>query len=196
MIIAFAGRKQSGKTTSAEYLVKEYEATHDYGKAHIYNFADSLKQMCIDIFGISYDQCYGSDDQKNQLVDCLWPDTDICMSAREVLQYVGTDIFRKMQHNVWANATMRSIIKDRHSLSIIADCRFPNEVETVKKFDGLVIKLNRDLFTSSHASEVALDAKNYDHSNFDLVVDSQDMGIAERNQIIKTFLQEKGVLPL
>ena len=45
MIIAFAGRKQSGKTTSAEYLVKQYESTHDYGKARIYNFADSLKQM-------------------------------------------------------------------------------------------------------------------------------------------------------
>lgn len=195
MIIAFAGRKQSGKTTSAEFFKKQYEQTHDYGTVKIYNFADTLKEMCIHIFGITHKQCYGTDEQKNQLVDCLWPDTDICMSAREVLQYVGTDVFRKMQHNVWANATMRSIISDRPSLAIIADCRFPNEVETVKKFDGLVIKLNRDFHSSTHASEVALDVENYDQSNFDLVVESQNLDITERNQIVKTFLQEKGVLP-
>jgi hypothetical protein len=196
MIIAFAGRKQSGKTTSAEFLKKEYEKHNDYSMAKIYNFADTLKEMCINVFGISHNQCYGTDEQKNQLVDCLWPDTDICMSAREVLQYVGTDVFRKMQHNVWANATMRSIIADRHALAIIADCRFPNEVETVKNFDGLVIKLHRNVYHSDHASEIALDENKYDHNNFDLIIDNSNITEEEKNKMILNFLKHKRVLPL
>ena len=66
------------------------------------------------------------------------------MTAREVLQYVGTDVFRKMQHNVWADATVRLIEKENPTLALIADCRFPNEVEAIKNAGGIIIKLNRD----------------------------------------------------
>jgi hypothetical protein len=37
-----------------------------YSKIKIYNFADVLKQdICMNILGLEYDQCYGSDDEKN-----------------------------------------------------------------------------------------------------------------------------------
>jgi hypothetical protein len=140
MIIAFAGRKQSGKTTACEFTANVFSQTTQQNSA-IYNFADPLKKMCIDIFGLTYEQCYGTDDQKNEYVNCKWPDSEEVMSAREVMQYVGTNVFRKMQHNVWSEATIRKIKDENLPLALIADCRFPNEVEAVRNAGGLVVKL-------------------------------------------------------
>ena len=195
MIIAFAGRKQSGKTTACDFTARVFSETTQLNSC-VYNFADPLKQMCIDIFGLTYEQCYGSDDNKNELVNCLWPETSKPMSAREVMQYVGTNIFRKMQHNVWADATIRRIQDEKLPLSLIADCRFPNEVEAIKNAGGLVVKLNRNLYDSTHESETALDEDRYDQSNFDLVIDNQDMEIVDKNKLIFQFLKDKRVLPL
>lgn len=184
-IIAFAGKKQSGKTTSAEFVVSLYPNL----RSCIYNFADPLKKnICMDILGLTYDQCYGSDIQKNELVNCYWQKQQ--MTAREVMQFVGTDIFRNIQTNVWANATINKIHKDNLDLAIIADCRFPNEVSAIKQAGGCVIKLNRNPYSSNHASEIALDAPGYDHSIFDLVIDNHNIKISEQNTIIAQFLAQ------
>jgi len=195
MIIAFAGRKQSGKTSACEFTANVYSQTIRKNSA-IYNFADPLKKMCIDILGLTYEQCYGSDESKNEYVNCLWPDSGNAMTAREVMQYVGTNIFRKMQHNVWADATIRKIQDENLPLALIADCRFPNEVEAVKNAGGLVIKLNRNLYSSTHESETALDEDRYDQSNFDFVIDNKDLKIGAKNELIYSFLKVKRVLPL
>ena len=190
-IIAFAGRKQSGKTTCSEFVANIFTGNL-LGVAQIYNFADPLKKLCIDILGLSYDQCYGSDENKNELVDCYWDGKQL--SARDVMQLVGTDMFRTMKHNVWSEAVIRRIHNDKHDLAIIADCRFPNEVDVIKKAEGFVIKLNRNPFNSNHSSEVALDTNHYDQNNFDLVIDNQHLSISQQNQIIYDFLLQKGVI--
>lgn len=190
-IIAFAGRKQSGKTTSAEFVSNLF---WKYGDSKIYNFADPLKALCIDILGLEYKQCYGSDEDKNQLVNCYWDNKQL--TAREVLQIVGTDMFRKMQNHVWSNATIRQILREKPDMAIIADCRFPNEVTAIKRVGGIVIKLSRNPHHSDHASEIALDPDRYDQSLFDLVVDNDSITIVEQNKIIYEFLQNRRLLPL
>jgi len=97
---------------------------------------------------------------------------------------------------VWADSTIRRILNDGPDLAVIEDCRFPNEVEAVKNAGGIVIKLNRDLYTSDHSSEKALDEDQYDHSNFDLVINNQDMTKEQKNDIIFRYLSDKGILPL
>jgi len=194
-IIAFAGRKQSGKTSACEYVAKIFAQEARLNSA-IYNFADPLKKMCIDILGLTHEQCYGSDESKNEYVNCLWPDSGKSMTAREVMQYVGTNIFRKMQHSVWADATIRKIQDENLPLALIADCRFPNEVEAIKNAGGLVIKLNRNLYNSCHESEIALDEDQYDQSNFDFIIDNRHLPISETHEIILNYLQLKRVLPL
>lgn len=196
MIIAFAGRKQSGKTTSCEFVQKHANAVlTPPNSVKIYNFADPLKQdICMNILGLTKEQCYGTDDQKNELVDCYWNNKQL--TAREVMQIVGTDVFRTMQTNVWSEATIRKIVLEKPSLALVADCRFPNEVEAIKSVGGLVIKLSRNPYNSDHASELALDENMYEQSNFDLVVDNQNLSIDQQNQTIYNFLINKGVLPL
>lgn len=190
-IIAFAGRKQSGKTTLATQIVNwVYELEQLEDQAVIYNFADPLKNVCMDVLGLDFEQCYGTDEQKNELVNCYKNGKQ--MTAREVLQVVGTDFFRSIQHNVWADATIRRIQQDNPAIALIADCRFPNEVEAIKKAGGTVIKLTRNLYNSDHSSETALDPENYDQNNFDLVVYNQDMTIGQQwQEVIKWILQNK-----
>ena len=190
-IIAFAGRKQSGKTTSAEFVANLFGT---YGDSKIYNFADPLKNLCMDILGLEYRQCYGSDEEKNELVNCFWDNHQL--TAREVLQIVGTDMFRTMQKDVWSNATIRRILRDQPEMAIIADCRFPNEVDAIKRVGGIVIKLTRNPHNSFHASEMALDPEQYDQNNFDCIIDNNDLSVAEQNEQIKLYLQNKGILPL
>jgi hypothetical protein len=195
-IIAFAGRKQSGKTTCSEFVQTYANASiPPFNDSKIYNFADPLKNdICINILGLTYDQCYGTDDQKNQLVNCYWDDKQL--TAREVMQMVGTDMFRAMQKNVWSDATIRKINKEKKQLAIIADCRFPNEVEAVHNAGGLVIKLTRNPHNSDHSSEIALDPDRFDPSIFDLVIDNSRMTIKEQNLLLLQFLQDKGILLL
>lgn len=193
-IIAFAGRKQSGKTTCSEFVAKYYNGTIEpFNSAKIYNFADPLKQdICMNILGLSYSQCYGEDIDKNTPTQLVWDGKQL--TAREVMQFVGTDVFRKMKHDVWASATIQKINNDKPSLAIIADCRFPNEVEAVKEAGGIVIKLNRNPHNSNHASETALDEENYSIKNFDLVIYNENISIDEQNNMVISFLKKKKVL--
>jgi hypothetical protein len=193
-IVAFAGRKQSGKTTSAEFVMKYFNGyVEPFNSAKIYNFADSLKQgICMDILGLTYDQCYGDDVCKNQFTEVYWDGNRL--TAREVMQFVGTDIFRKMKKDVWSSATIKKIQKELPSLAIIADCRFPNEVYDIKNAGGLVIKLTRNPYNSYHESEIALDENNYEQSNFDLIINNNHLSISEQNQLIINFLKKKQVI--
>lgn len=197
-IIAFSGRKQSGKTTCSEGVLDYFNKIikpETNGVVKIYNFADALKQdICINILGMTHEQCYGTDDQKNTITDMVWDNKNL--TAREVMQFVGTDIFRKMKTNIWAEAAIKRIKNENPDLAIIADCRFPNEVKAVKDAGGLVIRLVRNPFNSDHSSETALDINNYNYSNFDIVLMNDRMGIDLQNFTVTQFLYKKGIFPL
>ena len=206
MILAFAGRKQSGKSTSAEY-VQSIVNSHNLGLSNkIYSFADPLKQdICINILGLTYEQCYGSDEHKNTLTDIRWQDMPDYnesfemsghMSARQIMEHVGTNIFRKIKTNVWVDATIDRIKKENLDLAIIADCRFPNEVESIKNAGGYVIRLDLDPFGAQSNSESALDKDAYDWNNFDLVIQNTGMTLDKKNNAILRFLSDKGIFSL
>lgn len=194
-IVAFAGTKQSGKTTCATGILEFYRKNTVARKVKIYNFADPLKRdICMNILGLTEAQCYGEDMDKNTTTDIEWQ--GIKLTAREVMQFVGTDLFRKMKNNVWADATIIKINNEKPSLAIIADCRFPNEVEAIQKAGGLVVRLTRKPFDSNHPSETALEKENYDWNKFDLILDNTSMDIETQNNTLISMLQNEGILPL
>lgn len=77
------------------------------------------------------------------------------MTAREVLQFVGTEIFRKMDTNVWINACLRIIENEAPELALVSDVRFPNEIRAIQDHGGIVVGLPRDIYKGQdqHASE-------------------------------------------
>lgn len=275
-IIAFSGKKQSGKNTACNFMIgMELVATgivgsfaieadgrlhisdiwgddkHDgildltnpdpdaqkflqdavYPHVKLYSFADLLKKnVCMDIFGLSYAQCYGSDADKETLTDLMWEDmpgivTDRKdleieapvhgrlgkyydtlkigvayhppgrMTAREVLQYVGTEIFRRIQNKVWAAATIRKIKAEGSVIALIADTRFPNESDGVIDAGGAVIRLTKRVVkegVKEHESEIALDEDRYDWNKFTAILDNREMGIGEQNFALKELLDSWG----
>ena len=201
-ILSFSGRKQSGKSTSADYitsLINEYhimlrENRYELNMScKIYSFADPLKQdICINILGLTYDQCYGSDDDKNTMTDLRWD--GVQLTAREAMEIIGTKIFRVLKTNVWADATINKIKKENVDLAIISDCRFPNEVEAVKNSGGINIRLDLDPFHSNTISENSLDQDVYDWSNFDIIIKNSKMTIEEKNKEILRFLYDYNIL--
>ena len=90
-------------------------------------------------------------------------------TPRILLQQIGTDLFRNQLHpNTWVNATFANYQNDNW---IITDMRFPNELEAVKKHNGITIRINRGLVERTgkmiqepeHISETALDNAEFDY---------------------------------
>ena len=187
----------------------------------VYSFADPLKKsVCMDILGLSHENCYGTDEQKNTLTHLRWenmpgvisesetldlwnfvaPNTSPessgivfhepgFMTGREVMEFVGTSVFRRIYSDVWVNATINQIKRDNTKLAIICDCRFPNEVDAIKQASGKVVRLTRDPFNSSFSSESALDVDKYDWANFDFVIDNKNSDIIHQGGEIKRILE-------
>ena len=217
-IIGISGRKQSGKNTSANYIVGDilkrksmiYESSINrsgqleiktqnsdgeigwgvldvlrkdneftsyaevgiWPYVKIYHFADYLKRMCVDLFDLTADQVYGSDEDKNT-------DTPYGMTAREFLQYLGTDVMRNIKDTIWVDVTIKTILSEQSEVAIIPDVRFPNEVEAIHKAGGSVIRLTRDTFNSNHHCEKSLDSDAFNWDNFDYVIDNNNSEISE-----------------
>ncbi|MQF98476.1 MAG: hypothetical protein FI729_02965 [SAR202 cluster bacterium] len=145
----------------------------------MYSFADGLKNLCVEFFGLKPDQVYGTDERKNEKIPhLLWENMPSGknkkgpMTAREFMQFFGTDIMRSMHGTVHVDHAISRIKAEGSALSIIADVRFPNEVKSIQEAGGKVIRLTRQTSDDCHASECGLDKENFDWSNFDAVVEN------------------------
>lgn len=151
----------------------------------IYHFADPLKEMAINLFGLNADHVYGSDNDKNQLTDITWEslptnsDRTGFLTVREFLEYFGTKIVRKIKNKAWSEFTIKKVKRENSNIAIIPDVRFPNEVEAIQSVGGKVIRLTRNKFNSDAEAETALDENVFDWSRFDSVIYNQDITIEE-----------------
>ena len=145
-------------------LTEEYvdisQLLENFGACKIYAFADVLKEFAVDVLGLEHNQVYGTNEEKNSTTHLLWENMPTGnnkgpMTGREVLQYFGSDICRKMYENIWFDACIRRIRKDNPDLALISDVRFPNEIKGVQKEGGIVFGLPRDIVNGkdTHSSE-------------------------------------------
>lgn len=158
----------------------------------VYHFADALKEMSINLFGLNTNHVYGGDKEKNEQTHLLWENMPECpsgssgnMTVREFLQHFGTNLVRRIHNNAWVNLTMNKINYEQSEIAIIPDVRFPNEVKAIKDNGGVVIRLTRDLHHSAHDSEIALDKENFDWDMFDLILDNDDLSIEQLCELLK-----------
>lgn len=179
-----------------------YMEQHVWPFVRKFSFAERFKRICVEVFNLSEEQVYGTDEQKNTLTKFKWEDMPVppgkvnirtgLMTAREFMQYYGSEIGRSIYENVWVDALERDIVKSLSGIAIIDDCRFPNEVAKIKEMGGWVIRLTRDPYKNgdNHNSEVDLDPDVYDWSNFDKVIDNENMTIEQlTEEIYKTLIE-------
>lgn len=153
MIIGLGYKARSGKDTIADHLCKKFGF-------HRGAFAGALKDAAREIFGLSWEQLYGSE---KEIVDPYWRDT-----PRKLLQMLGTECLRKgYSDDVWIRALRRHMLlvdEARRWTShwVITDVRFPNEAAAIKEWGGLLWRVDRPTSGASggvvaHPSETALD---------------------------------------
>ena len=162
----------------------------------LYSFAEKLKRMAIDVLGLKEEWVFGTDKQKNTLTSISWEDmpgeeakkhAPGKMTSREVLQYVGTDFFRKFYPNVWLDSCLRKIEEESPEIALISDVRFENEIRGIQKKNGFVVGLKRDPYKKGdkHASEIEIE-KCFGLCN--AVIDNAKLTIPEHNEHIYNAL--------
>lgn len=186
MIIGLTGRKRSGKSTAARYLVENHGFTE-------LSFAAPLKKMALDIDPLvevvdpdsrrGYTLCealpqvrevmtYCGDVHLAPLVDAIgWEQAkDQFPEVRRFLQRLGTDGVRNnLGDRIWVNLVEDQIDElwtndfknNRPNRPIvIADVRFENEADLICREGGIVIEVVRPgipAAADTHASEAGVD---------------------------------------
>ncbi|MDX2478925.1 MAG: hypothetical protein QNK24_01160 [Desulfuromusa sp.] len=196
MIIGFAGKAASGKTSAAKHLLEQSSPN-----VVILPMALVLREEVENFIRLvgAEDQVplvYGDQDdkvrifhidQQRALEQCpLWANfvaenQDIqdspgqsAVSVRRILQWWGTEYRRAQDHDYWTKAWEKKLLEyDLTSTHVLVDdVRFVNELNIIKKHGGIFIKIERPGFdgANNHSSENSLD--HYDDWNLVIHNDS------------------------
>jgi len=143
MIIGIIGKKESGKSTIAEYLRDKYAFTS-------YAIAEPLKKIGS-IFGFTDHQMY---------IDKLEINTLLGICFREFAQLFGTDICRKilpriipnMKGIIWVKL-LELFIEQHISVPIvIEDVRFIDEAQAINQYsDAYIIEVKRCVVSDNYS---------------------------------------------
>lgn len=146
-IIGIKGLKDSGKSTVANYLKNNYSFDEDF-------FSKDVKNVAVIITGWSYEYLNGETPEYKHLRETV-KHPDYGLTGREILQKIGTDLFRNnFDKDTWVKITKRRIKNQNSQRIIFSDLRFENECNMVQDIGGIIIKLNRNTnHNDTHESE-------------------------------------------
>jgi hypothetical protein len=184
MIIGLVGLAGSGKGTAGDILKRDYDFKP-------IAFADAVKDATSAIFGWPRYLLEGDTDESREFretVDPWWAEAldHTRFTPRIALQLMGTEAGRNVFHpDLWVKVVEQKLELHRlmnHNM-VITDVRFPNEVASIQKKGGFVVRVargpdpewfddairankeqNTDLFTHPiHYSEWAWAGTQYDY---------------------------------
>ena len=141
MIIGIVGFIGSGKDTVADYLTN----FHGFRRE---SFANSLKDAVAYVFGWDRTMLEGRTKQAREWreqVDPWWAERLNMpnLTPRWILQYWGTEVCRKAFHDDMWIASLENKLRNSTDDIVISDCRFPNEIKSIKDAGGIVIRVKR-----------------------------------------------------
>lgn len=161
-LVVFCGPRRAGKGTCAEYLMGHLRKRGLTPRK--VDFADPLREISGIVFGVSQAE-FLDPVLKERPLDS-WP----FLSPREILQTVGTDLFRYQWPDVWLRAWQRTarqhLAQGPTAVVVTTDCRFVNEAEAVRSLDpkAMILRVTRDSLVGvdRHASEMEWSAIPFD----------------------------------
>ena len=154
MIIGICGFIGSGKDTIADYLTN----FHGFRRE---SFANSLKDAVAQVFGWDRTMLEGRTKQAREWreqVDPWWAERLNMphLTPRWVLQYWGTEVCRRAFHDdIWI-ASLENKLRNSKDNIVISDCRFPNEIKSIKAAGGLIVCVERGILP--HWYDIAIQA--------------------------------------
>ena len=158
MIIGICGFIGAGKDTAADYLVN----FHEYRRE---SFANTLKDAVSAVFGWDRTLLEGRTKEAREWreqVDEWWAYRLALpvLTPRWVLQYWGTEVCRHGFHDDMWIASLENKLRKSNDNVVISDCRFPNEITSIKSRGGKIIWVQRGV--TPHWYEIAAKANRGD----------------------------------
>jgi hypothetical protein len=153
-VIGLMAKAQSGKSTTAKYLVKEYGAT-------LLSISKPIKTIVQAMFGFTDEQTWGD---LKEVVDERWG-----ITPRKPMQDLGLLGREVLGNGVWINGAMEEMFKSDNTLFVFEDFRYESEIDLLDSLKyssrcptrGLALKLNYlDRETTddgTHVSESGID---------------------------------------
>lgn len=140
MIIGVTGFIGSGKDTIADYLC----TFHGFKRM---SYAASLKDAVAAVFGWNREYLEGSTKASREWreqKDVWWSERlGMDITPRWVLQYWGTEVCRNGFHtDIWV-ASVENKLRQTDENIVITDCRFANEIQSIKNVGGYTMRVNR-----------------------------------------------------
>jgi hypothetical protein len=153
MIIGICGFIGSGKDTVADYLVNFHEFRRE-------SFANTLKDAVAAVFGWDRIMLEGRTKEAREWreqPDQWWSDRlGQQITPRWILQYWGTEVCRKGFHDdIWIASVENKLRKSGDNV-VISDCRFPNEIASIKSAGGKIVWVQRGILP--HWYDIAVKA--------------------------------------
>lgn len=191
-IINIAGKAGSGKTTIAEYIEEKYKAKHlswaknlkvmcmyvfelnehqvftQDGKIEKFNKPITVNlehiHKIINWMKETIDFSFTENVPQNALDGVLGTKLE---TPRQVLQYVGTDICRKLYQNYHTDVVKKEANECEEQFIVISDTRFDNELDLPKQWNRKVINVkikrsNNNIQAGTHISEQDLVDEKFD----------------------------------
>ncbi len=217
IIFGISGQKGSGKSTLADDISQFCYDSFEDGPRKIATFfrtpfAGPIKDIAVNLLGLDPQFIYGDDNAKNTLTIYPWgdmphylrlqadgkaPPADQLMTHREILQELGSGIFRQMWPeafcNAWKTTVQQIPLECGHPIVFADDLRFPNEMRTIVDYANFnyyryfLIRLTRGTTTDKHDSETSLSNNS---PGFTFVIDN------EKSTKLATFQQLVKLLPI
>lgn len=151
-IIGICGFIGSGKDTIADYLVN----FHGFRRE---SFANSLKDAVSSVFGWDRTMLEGRTKQSREWReqrDEWWSQRlGREITPRYILQYWGTEVVRTGFHDDMWIASLENKLRLSQDNIVITDCRFPNEIKSIKKAGGKIVWVKRGDLPTWYSTAVA-----------------------------------------
>jgi hypothetical protein len=173
MIIGVCGWIGSGKDTIADYLVNIHGFRRD-------SFAGTLKDAVAAVFGWDRELLEGRTKEAREWreqVDPWWskrlnmPN----LTPRLVLQLWGTEVCRKNFHdNIWI-ASVENKLRNSQDNIVISDCRFPNEIKSIREAGGKVVWVRRGNLPDWYNAAVSYNSGPEKNTTWALSKDTLDL---------------------
>lgn len=146
-IIGIAGRSRAGKDTIAGIILDIYP------HYTIRRLSSPLKQAVVNLYAYSPEQI---ETDLKESVDDRWnktPRETIQSLTDYMMNYMGRDFFTKRLYSTY---------KDDEYI-IIPDVRYEHDIDEIHKRGGIVIKVERPFYATSHKFEDHIDELPYDY---------------------------------
>ena len=148
-IIAFMGKKESGKTLAADRLVTKF----GFKKV---NFKDALIAEVKEKFPETLNLIKDTKRKKNidELFEKPYPEI-----IRKILQEYGTEVVRSEKPNHWVLKWKQAVDWVDGNSIVVDDIRYENEYNVVKELGGTVVRILRHnhVIQDKHSSENSAD---------------------------------------